>query len=68
MDLDGFEEYQEGDSISFFADVYRYLKTGNGKRIDFGLMNPKDIKRIPGYELPSDDEVFRMIRRVLYGR
>ena len=59
MDLDGFEEYQEGDSISFFADVYRYLKTGNGKRIDFGLMNPKDIKRIPGYELPSDDELIR---------
>lgn len=55
MSSRGFENYKVGDSLSFFADVYRYLKTGNGKRIDFGLRNPEDIKRIDEYELPSDE-------------
>ena len=57
MDLKDFEEYQVGDSLEFFADVYRYLRTGNGKEINFGLRNPKDIKKIPDYELPSDEEL-----------
>ncbi|MCF0131483.1 MAG: hypothetical protein HUJ71_07120 [Pseudobutyrivibrio sp.] len=34
MDLKGFEEYSVGDSLEFFAEVYRYLKTSNGKLID----------------------------------
>lgn len=55
MSSSGFENYKVGDSVSFFADVYRYLKTGNGKRIDFGLRNPEEIKRIDEYELPSDE-------------
>lgn len=29
-----FEEYKIGDCVSFFAEVYRYVKTSNGKQID----------------------------------
>lgn len=57
MDKNGFEGYQVGDSVEFFAEVYRYVKTGNGKKIDFGLRNPKEIRRIPPYELPTDKEL-----------
>ena len=32
MSPKGFEEYEIGDSVSFFADVYRYVKTSNGNR------------------------------------
>lgn len=59
MDLTGFENYQEGDSVSFSAEIYRYLKTGNGKRIDFGLRNPQGIKQVDPYELPSDEELIK---------
>lgn len=59
MDVEGFQDYQEGESLSFFADVYRYLKTGNGKVIDFGLRNPKGITLIDSYELPTDEELIR---------
>lgn len=34
MSKTGFEELDVGDSVSFSADVYRYVKTGNGKLID----------------------------------
>lgn len=57
MDIKGFEQFQVGDSVSFFAEVYRYLKTGNGRLIDYSLRNPDGIKRIEAYELPSDDEL-----------
>ena len=53
----GFEEYHVGDSIEFFAEIYRYAKTGNGKQIDFGVRNPKGIRKIPPYELPTDEEL-----------
>lgn len=59
MDLKGFEDYQVGDSVSFCAEIYRYLKTGNGKMIDFGLRNPQHITKIEPYKLPSDDELLR---------
>lgn len=59
MDLKGFEDYQVGDSVSFWAEVYRYLKTGNGKMIDFGLRNPQQIETIEPYQLPTDDELLR---------
>lgn len=59
MDLKGFEDYQVGDSVSFWAEIYRYLKTGNGKMIDFGLRNPQQITKIDPYQLPSDDELLR---------
>lgn len=53
----GFEQGEVGDCFSFSADVYRYLKTGNGKAIDFALRNPRDITQISDYELLSDDEL-----------
>ena len=59
MDLKGFEQYQEGDCLSFWAEVYRYLKTGNGKMIDFGLRNPAQIQKIDKYELPTDEELLK---------
>ena len=30
MDRSGFEEYVVGDCVTFFAEVYQYLKTSNG--------------------------------------
>lgn len=59
IELKGFEDCQVGDSVSFFAEIYRYLKTGSGKAIDFGLRNPTGIKRIPDYELPSDKQLMK---------
>lgn len=58
MNRDGFEEYSVGDSVEFFAEVYRYLKTRNGKLIDFGLRNPENIHSIEEYKLPTDEELF----------
>ncbi len=59
MDLKGFEKFKPGDSVSFWAEIYRYLKTGDGKIIDFGLRNPKEVKQIEAYELPSDEDLMR---------
>ncbi len=59
MDLKGFEQFKPGDSVSFLAEIYRYLKTGNGKIIDFGLRNPEQIKIIQAYELPSDEDLVK---------
>ena len=57
MPKEGFEIYKVGDCLTFFAEVYWYVKTGNGKRIDFALRNPQRIKKIDSYELPTDDEL-----------
>ena len=57
MDKSGFEEFGVGDSVSFGAEVYRYVKTGNGKLIDYGLRNPTNIQKIEAFELPTDDEL-----------
>lgn len=59
MDCKGFEGYDIGDCLSFFAEVYCYIKTGDGKAIDYGLRNPEEIKRIDAYELPSDKDLLR---------
>lgn len=59
MDISGFESFQVGDCLSFFAEIYRYVKTGNGKQIDFGLRKPEGIKQIESYELPTDDELMK---------
>lgn len=61
MDEKGFEAYDEGDCVSFFTEIYRCVKTGNGKFIDYGLRNPEDIKKIDGYELPTDEGLCRQI-------
>lgn len=66
MDRAGFEQFDVGDSVSFGAEVYRYIKKGKGKRIDFGLRNPVGIKRIEKYKLPSDDELcMQMIDQIV---
>lgn len=57
MELTGFEGLKVGDCVSFCADTYRYLKTGNGKMIDYGIRNPVNIRRIARYSLPTDDEL-----------
>lgn len=57
MDKTGFEEYNIGDCVLFGAEVYCYIKTGNGKLIDYGLRNPIDIKKVEDYKLPTDDEL-----------
>ncbi len=59
MDISGFENFQIGDCLSFFAEIYRYIKTRNGKQMDFGLRNPQGIKRIETYKLPTDDELLK---------
>ncbi len=59
MDIDGFENYKEGDCLEFGAEVYPYLKTGNGKVIDFGLRNPSEIHIIQRYELPTDEKLIQ---------
>ena len=63
MDKKGFEDYNVGDCVSFSAEVYRYLKTGNGKIIDYSLRNPQGIKKVEPYELPTDEEIFRQYMR-----
>ena len=65
MDITGFEDFQVGDSVSFWAEVYRYVKTGNGKLIDFGLRKPEGIKKITSYELPSDEELLNQEIRLM---
>ncbi len=57
IDKHGIEQYQVEDCLSFLAEPYRYIKTGNGKQIDFGLRNPQGVKKIDKYELPSDEEL-----------
>jgi hypothetical protein len=53
----GFEEFKVGDCVQFGAEVYRYLKTSNGKLIDYSLRNPEGIRPIPLYELPTVEEL-----------
>ena len=59
MDIQGFEDFKIGDCVSFFADVYKYIKTGHGKILDYSLRNPQGIKQIDPYQLPSDDDIIR---------
>ncbi len=59
MSIERFEDYQVGDCLEFYAETYRYLKTKNGKQIDFGLRNPSEIKKVDSYKLPSDDDLLR---------
>lgn len=59
MDTTGFEAFEKGDCVSFYAEVYRYVKTGNGKLLDYALKNPAYIESIDSYKLPSDNEIIR---------
>lgn len=59
IDRRGLERFKVGDCISFSAEIYRYVKTGNGKLIDFGLRNPYGVKQIERYNLPSDEDLMQ---------
>lgn len=59
MDIKGFETLKVGDCVSFFAEPYKYIKTSNGKRLEYGLRNPEEIKKIDKYELPTDEDLMK---------
>lgn len=59
MDAEPFKEYWVGDCLAFEGEIYRYLKTGNGRQISFGIRKPYDIEKIGTYELPSDEELLK---------
>lgn len=67
IDKHGLEGYVVGDCLAFGAEPYRYIKTGNGKQIDFGLHDLQGIKKSRRYELPSDNELlFQSIDANIY--
>ena len=57
MSSEGFGKLNKGDCVSFFAEVYRYIKKSDGKKLDYGLRNPEDIKKINKYDLPTEKEL-----------
>lgn len=57
MDRSGFEDYSVDDCLHFSAEVYRYLKTGSGKKIDYALRDPIFVEKIDSYELPTEDDL-----------
>ena len=57
MSSEGFGKLSKGDCVSFFAEVYRYIKKSDGKKLDYGLRNPEDIKKINKYDLPTEKEL-----------
>lgn len=66
MSGDGFGDCSVGDCFHFGAEVYRYLKTGNGRTVDYALRNPGSIKRIDKYSLPTDKELaLQRIREII---
>ena len=46
FDSSFFGKLEKGDCISFFAEAYRYVKTSDGKKLEFGLRNPQRVKKI----------------------
>ena len=46
MSAEGFGKLEKGDCISFFAEVYRYVKTSDGKKLEFGLRNPQVLRKL----------------------
>lgn len=57
MDAEPFKSYVEGDCLEFTAEIGRYMKTTNGKIIDYGLDNPKCISKIEPYEKPTEEDL-----------
>lgn len=57
IDKAGFEGYKVGDCVSFYAEIYRYIKKNNGKLIDFGLRNPNEIELVSDYEIPTNEDL-----------
>ena len=61
MEVKDFQGFKVGDCVEFYANINCYMKTSNGKSIDFGLENPTEIKKIDKYELPSDKQLFKQL-------
>lgn len=57
MDRRGFENYKNGDCLSFCANIYRYIKKNNGKLLDYGLREASNIRLIHNYEVPTDEDL-----------
>lgn len=57
MDQDGFTGFQPGDCLWFSAEIYRYMRRGNGKLIDYGLRAPATIRKTDAYMVPTDEEL-----------
>lgn len=57
MDQDGFAGFQPGDCLWFSAEIYRYMRRGNGKLIDYGLRAPAMVRKIDAYMVPTDEEL-----------
>lgn len=66
MDKADFEEFSVNDCVQFEADIYRYMRKKDGKLIDYGLQNPKEIRKIESYEVPTDEELIdQQIRQLV---
>ena len=65
IDKKGFEAFDENDCVSFTAEIYRYIKLGSGKRLDYSLRDPENIKRTDPYELPTDEALEKQAFRDL---
>ena len=66
MDSKPFEGFNPGERVRFAADIYRYMKLGNGKQIDYGLENPSMIEKIDTYEVPTSEQIInQMIDRLV---
>ena len=57
MDYEPFCSFKVGDCIGFNADVYRYIRKGNGNMLDYALENPCNIRRIKSYKKPGQKEL-----------
>ena len=52
-----FEGMDIGDNVKFEATISPYLKTGNGKQIDYGLEVSDDAEQIDDYYWPTKEDV-----------
>lgn len=57
MNQEGFDRFDINECVRFDADIYRYMKTGNGRQIDYALCNPSNIEKIDSYNVPADQEL-----------
>ena len=44
--------------IDAVPDNFLFVKTSNGKQIDYSLRNPQSIQKIDAYTLPTDEVIF----------
>lgn len=66
MDLEPFGDCASGDCFSFEADICCYMKQRDGKLIDYDLRNPRNVKKLDGYHVPTDEDlVDQQIRQIV---